>query len=97
VSDIRPAIWPAVQPPANRPQRPAAEGGRAAFFQAALSQAGAGQAGAPSAAAVVQRQPPVQEAAPARGGYAARPAPAVLPEEPPKKVLQPGSILDIKV
>jgi hypothetical protein len=96
VSDIRPAIWPAVQPPANRPQRPAAEGGRAAFFQAALSQAGAGQAGAPSVAAV-QRQPPVQEAAPARGGYAVRPAPAVLPEEPPKKILRPGSILDIKV
>lgn len=96
MSDIRPAIWPAVQPPANRPQRPAAEGGRAAFFQAALSQAAAGQAGAPMVAAV-QRQPPMQEAAPARGGYAARPAPAVLPEEPPKKILRPGSILDIKV
>ncbi|MFN3858989.1 MAG: hypothetical protein ACK4RV_14700 [Caulobacter sp.] len=88
MSDIRPAIWPAVQPPANRPQRPAAEGGRAAFFQAALSQAGVSQAGAPAV---------VQEAAPAGGGYAARPAPAVLPEEPPKKILRPGSILDIKV
>lgn len=91
MSDIRPAIWPAVQPPANRPsppQRPGADGGRAAFFQAALSQAGVSQAGAPAV---------VQEAAPARGGYAARPAPAVLPEEPPKKILRPGSILDIKV
>lgn len=87
-------------PPVRQPIAPAAgvaarpDAGRMAaqkaFFEAAL-----GKAQPPAAAAVSAAAPQVQAQA------ASQPPPvqraAALPDEPPKKILRPGSLLDIRV
>lgn len=80
---VRPAIQPA-PPVAPRP-----DAGRLtaqkAFFQAALGKAE--PAAAPAALAAPQARAEAQPATPA----------TAAPQEPPKKILRPGSLLDIRV
>jgi len=88
-------------PPVRQPIAPTAavaarpDAGRLAaqkaFFEAALGKAQ--PAAAPPAAAPTAAPGQVLKAAPAQP--AARMA--ALPEEPPKKILRPGSLLDIRV
>jgi hypothetical protein len=81
MADIRPTSW---QPPAAPTTSPARTAAQKAFFDAAL-----GRAGAP--AAPVAAPPPVAPA-PQRAVQTTS-----LPEEAPKKILRPGSLLDIRV
>ena len=81
MADIRPTSWQPAPAPTTTPARTAAQ---KAFFDAAL-----GRASAPSAP--VAAPPPVAPT-PQRTVQTAN-----LPEEPPKKILRPGSLLDIRV
>lgn len=81
MTSIRPTVPPASQPGAT-PAGPVRTAAQRAFFEAALGKAAA--APAPSA-----------PAAPAATPVEARAAPA--PSEPPRKILRPGSLLDIRV
>lgn len=81
MADIRPTHW---QPAPAAPTSPGRSAAQKAFFAAAMGRAGALAAPVPAAAPVT---PPVQ-----------RPLQAsALPEEAPKKVLRPGSLVDIRV
>lgn len=81
MADIRPTSWQPAAAPTSTPARTAAQ---RAFFDAAL-----GRAAAPSA--------PVPAAAPVTPAPQRTVQTANLPEEPPKKILRPGSLLDIRV
>jgi len=92
LSAIRPPIPNALPPTpqgASPPQRSAAQ---RAFFEAALGRTTPTQAQvptkAPAPAAEVQvRATPVRDV----------PLRAQIPDEPPQKILRPGSLLDIRV
>jgi hypothetical protein len=87
-------------PPVRQPIAPVAglaarpDAGRAAaqkaFFEAALGKPSA----APAPAAPVTA-PPVQAASQSPAQAAARVT--ALPDDPPKKILRPGSLIDIRV
>jgi len=70
-------------PPTAAPSSPARTAAQRAFFDSAMGRAGAA---APAAE-------PVKAAAP----VAQRVVRESIPEEPPKKILRPGSLLDIRV
>lgn len=101
MSDVRPPVWPAAQPVTPRPAAGGAvQGGRAAFFQAALTKAGppAGPAIQPPTTTETRAPQKIAEPPPtARAAYAVRPEPVAIPDEPPKKIPRPGSIVDIRV
>jgi hypothetical protein len=81
MADIRPTSW---QPPAAPTASPGRTAAQKAFFDAALGRA--------STPATPVAAPPPVAAAPQRTVQTAN-----LPEEPPKKILRPGSLLDIRV
>ena len=81
MADIRPTSWQPAPAPTTSPARTAAQ---RAFFDAALGRAGGAAAPVPPPAPVA---PTPQRAVQT----------ANLPEEPPKKILRPGSLLDIRV
>lgn len=82
---------PSAQPLARARGSAEAKAAQRAFFQQALGDATPVRA-APPAAPVLQTQA-------ARPGQAAQPAGVVrpIPEEPPARVMRPGSFVDIKV
>jgi len=92
LSAIRPPFpnaLPAAPQGTPPPQRSAAQ---KAFFEAALGRAAPAQGQVPTrasapAAEVQVRATPVREA----------PVQARIPDEPPQKILRPGSLLDIRV
>ena len=81
MADIRPTSWQPAPAPTTSPARTAAQ---RAFFDAALGRAGAPAAPVPALAPVA---PTPQRTVQATS----------LPEEAPKKVLRPGSLIDIRV
>ena len=90
---LRPTSWPlATQPPAT-PQTGSAGNARAAaqraFFEALKSQGVSTPA--PSA------QPAAVQAHPAPRAGRAPDLTIQMPEDPPQKILRPGSIIDIRV
>lgn len=84
MSTIRPPIFPTPQP---QPQAtaPVRNPAQRAFFEAAMGRPAAAQA---------QVQAQAQPQAPAAPAHR---MPAALPDEPPQKILRPGSLLDIRV
>lgn len=88
MADIRPTAWqPAAAPQGTGSPSAARTAAQRAFFDAALGRTGASAAptATPATASPVTATPPrtVQT--------------ANLPDEPPKKILRPGSLLDIRV
>ncbi len=83
---VRPPVWPTVQPPASGGTGRASA--RGAFFEQALGRATQPQAvQAPTVRAETTPQP-----------QAERVRTTFTPSsEPPRKILRPGSLLDIKV
>ncbi|MDP1737249.1 MAG: hypothetical protein Q8L23_07395 [Caulobacter sp.] len=85
MNPVRPPVWPPVPPHANG-AGPAKTAAQRAFFEAALGKAtGAPQAQATPVEVIQVRAEPVQR------------MPTAQPDEPPQKVLRPGSLLDIRV
>ena len=81
MADIRPTSWQPAPAPTATPARTAAQ---KAFFDAAMGRAGVTAAPVPAPAPVTPApQRTVQTVA--------------LPEDPPKKIPRPGSLLDIRV
>ena len=90
MTTVRPPVWPTVQPPASGGAGNARTAAQRAFFDAALGKAGAPQP-APVQAPTVRAETAVQPAAqPVRSVF-------TPPTEEPRKILRPGSLLDIKV
>ena len=83
MADIRPTSWQ----PAAAPTAPARTAAQRAFFDAAL-----GRAGAPTTAAA-----PVPAVAPSAPAPQKPLQASAMSEEPPKKILRPGSLVDIRV
>lgn len=84
---VRPPVWPTVQPPASGGAgRTSARG---AFFEQALGRA-TGEAQPAQAPTVRAETTPRPHAEPVRTTF-------TPPSEPPRKILRPGSLLDIKV
>lgn len=83
MSTVRPPIFPTPQPSAQGAS-PARSAAQRAFFQAAM-----GESQAPMAARA--QAPQAQPQAPVHR------VPTNLPDEPPQKILRPGSLLDIRV
>lgn len=83
MTSIRPP-FPTAPQPATDPARPARTAAQRAFFEAALGKAAASQA-APAPAASAPPPAPVETRA------------AAAPSEAPRKILRPGSLLDIRV
>jgi hypothetical protein len=89
VTVVRPPVWPTVQPPASGGAGDARQSARGAFFEKALGRA---------AGASPQVQPPVIRAGTTPQPHAERVRTTFSsPQEPPHKILRPGSLLDIKV
>lgn len=87
MNPIRPAVYPPMQP-AQGPGA-AKSAAQRAFFDAALGKATGGAASVPVRAAAAQ--PPVVHATPVQR------MPTGQPTEAPRKILRPGSLLDIRV
>lgn len=85
---VRPPVWPTVPPPAGG-AGDARRSARGAFFEQALSRAASAgpQVQAPAIRAETTPQP---HAEPVRTTFTAS-------QDPPRKILRPGSLLDIKV
>ncbi|MDO9336060.1 MAG: hypothetical protein Q7T61_06640 [Caulobacter sp.] len=81
MADIRPTSWQPAPAPTTAPGRTAAQ---RAFFDAAMGRAAQPAAPVPAAQPV---------AAPAQRPLQA----SALSEEPPRKILRPGSLVDIRV
>ena len=81
MADIRPTNWQPAAAPTVQPGRTAAQ---RAFFDAAM-----GRASAPAA--------PVAAAEPVAAPIQRPLQASTLTEEPPKKILRPGSLVDIRV
>lgn len=81
MADIRPTSW---QPPAAPTASPGRTAAQKAFFDAAMGRAGATPA-------------PVAAPAPVTPTPQRTVQTASLPEEPPKKILRPGSLIDIRI
>lgn len=89
MADIRPTSWQPAQPPAPAAGRTAAQ---RAFFDAAMGRTPAPPTASPTA------PPRTAQAATATATPAVRPLQtAPLDPEPPKKILRPGSLVDIRV
>ena len=95
VSTIRPPVWPQVPSQSPGGARPVPDAARAAaqkaFFEAALGRTSAPQATAPAAPAA---QP---QAAPPAIHVTRLNATPVGNDEPPQRILRPGSLLNILV
>ena len=89
---VRPPVWPTVQQPASGSSGNARASARGAFFEQALGRAtGAPQpAQAPQAPTVRAETTPQPHAERVRASFTPS-------SEPPRKILRPGSLLDIKV
>ncbi len=89
---VRPPVWPTISPPAAGGAGGAGDArqsARGAFFEQALGRA---------AGAAPQVQAPVVRAETTAQPHAERVRAAfTAPQEPPQKILRPGSLLDIKV
>ncbi|MDO9474714.1 MAG: hypothetical protein Q7J28_16840 [Caulobacter sp.] len=86
---VRPPVWPTVPPPASGGAGDARQSARGAFFEQALGRA-------------TEARPQVQTPA-VRAGTTPQPhaervrTTFTAPQDPPQKILRPGSLLDIKV
>lgn len=97
MTPVRPTSLPAVTPATQAPRNDARTAAQRAFFEAALGKA----SGAPAAAtpAAVRNAPAVQTAPAAVPAVRAQAVQTAQPatDDPPKKILRPGSILNILV
>lgn len=96
MTTVRPSVWPQAGAPssgAQRPADPAKLAAQRAFFEAALGRAPAAQPTAPAQpttpARMAEPAPPVQHATPVR--------PIQVDDDQPRKILRPGSLLNILV
>jgi hypothetical protein len=89
VTAVRPPVWPTVPQPAAAGAGDARQSARGAFFEQALGRAASPQAQvqAPAVRAGTTPQPHAERV---RTTFTA-------PQDPPQKILRPGSLLDIKV
>jgi len=86
---------PAARPAADRSE--AVRAAQRAFFEAALNSNGATTAPAKAAAVTAPRPVTTAPAALSRSPAVATTKLAAQPDEPPQRLLRPGSLLDIKV
>ncbi len=89
MTTVRPPVWPTVPPPASGGAGDARQTARGAFFEQALGRATEArpQVQAPAVRAETAPQPHAERV---RTTFTA-------PQDPPQKILRPGSLLDIKV
>ena len=88
---VRPGSTPSV-PAQATPTPPARSAAQRAFFDAALTKAGAVVTPAP-----VTRPQAASQIQPAAQPLRAERIVINMPDEPPQRILRPGSLLDIKV
>ncbi|HRD29523.1 MAG TPA: hypothetical protein PLO65_14580 [Caulobacter sp.] len=95
MTPVRPNVWANVPPPAQGSGQGAARSAaQRAFFDAALGKAATTTPAQPQTAPA--KAVPLQTQAPSAPQPLQR-TPSAQPDEPPARILRPGSLLDIRV